>query len=78
MKVIEKMSNSVAKVECETLSLMAPDDRLKFLKKLGCPNCDIELSENYVGGWHPEGQQFKKWLQCGVCSFGYPLDWRED
>jgi hypothetical protein len=43
-----------------------------------CPNCSIELDLDYVCDWDPRGPIYKPYLMCGICSFGFPIDWRED
>lgn len=67
----------MAKIKEKEYENMTPPERVKWMKESGCPACEIKLDEKWVGGWHPAGQEFKKWLQCGICSWGFPLDWRE-
>ena len=43
-----------------------------------CPNCNVTLDKEYVGEWSPNGQLFRLYMMCNICSFGYPIDWRED
>lgn len=67
----------MAKITVEEYDNMEPQERVEWRKKCGCPNCEVPLSEKWVGDWHPAGQEYKLWLQCGICSYGFPLDWRK-
>jgi hypothetical protein len=44
-----------------------------------CPNCDIELDLQYQSSITDKGEQMYKpmWI-CGICSYGWFIDWKED
>jgi hypothetical protein len=44
-----------------------------------CPNCDIPLIYEYMEGSTENDERiwYPYWM-CGICSFGYPVEWEED
>lgn len=43
-----------------------------------CPNCDIELDYQYVVDWDERGRLYRPMWICGICSYGWYVDWKEE
>lgn len=46
-------------------------------EKYICPNCNIELDYKHQPDYNIDGL-YKPMYVCGICSYGWFVDWRED